>query len=774
MKSVFKKSLAVVLTAVMIFSVISVTAFATDEVSDYPAITLGQEQVVNIETKDDEKFFVYIPEKTGGYIFESFAEKPKDTFGTVYNSNMKRLFSNDEDGIDSNFRIMLQLTAGKTYYFSVRFYDDDLGEIPFKLSSIDSSVLELKKEAEVEITTQGQVVYFEYTPTVTETYIFKSISDNKDTVATVYNSNFSIIAYNDDSAMDNNFYVEVTLKAGETYYFAVSLYNSSSLLNFSVLLTMVESPFESIQINPVTLTEGVDGYYNEYWDESSGEKIKYFEYDWPNYISYTVKLKNGQEINGEGYSFKYQNIVYNFSFNDNQTPYNPWKPDNIYTVKISVEKLSDEMEISIIHNYQDANCTTPKKCEACGETLGDALGHTYDNDCDTTCNVCQEVRNISHDFRWVIDEENNCGKDGKQHQECSVCGVVQNENTLISATGDHTYDNDCDTTCNVCGNERTITHDYKWIVDQMENCGVNGSKHEECSICGVKQNENTLIPATNNHTYDNGCDTECNVCTKTREVDNHQYTHDADKICNSCGFERAVVGQHLIKEDDATYYYADGEKTNITSLVKINGKWHYIKGGKFASNETTLVKYNGKWYHVKNGLKTTSTTLVKYNGKWYYVEKGVKSTKTTLVKYNGTWYYVKSGVKNTATTLVKYNGKYYYVEKGIKKTATKLVKYNGSYYYVKSGKWDSSAKGIIKISGKYYYIKGGKWSKTTTLYKKSGKYYAVKSGMWYKSKAIIKYNGKKYYVNKGYAQTKYSGKVTISGKKYTVKRGIVK
>jgi hypothetical protein len=46
--------------------------------------------------------------------------------------------------------------------------------------------------------------------------------------------------------------------------------------------------------------------------------------------------------------------------------------------------------------------------------------------------------------------------------------------------------------------------------------------------------------------------------------------------------------------------------------------------------------------------------------------------------------------------------------------------------------------------------------------------------MWYKSKAIIKYNGKKYYCNKGYAQTKYSGKVTVSGKKYTVKKGIVK
>ncbi len=211
----------------------------------------------------------------------------------------------------------------------------------------------------------------------------------------------------------------------------------------------------------------------------------------------------------------------------------------------------------------------------------------------------------------------------------------------------------------------------------------------------------------------------------------HVYDNECDATCNICYAEREVKGQHLIEEDGATYYYVDGEKSNITSLVKINGKWHYIKGGKFASNETTLVKYNGKWYHVKNGLKTTSTTLVKYNGKWYYVEKGVKTTKTTLVKYNGVWYYVKDGKKNTSTTLVKYNGVWYYVKSGKKNTSTTLVKYNGTWYYVKSGKKNTST-------------------------------------------AIVKYNGKKYYVKKGIAQLKFSGKVKISGKTYTVKKGVVK
>jgi hypothetical protein len=46
--------------------------------------------------------------------------------------------------------------------------------------------------------------------------------------------------------------------------------------------------------------------------------------------------------------------------------------------------------------------------------------------------------------------------------------------------------------------------------------------------------------------------------------------------------------------------------------------------------------------------------------------------------------------------------------------------------------------------------------------------------MWTKSKAIIKYSGKKYFCDDGYAQTKKTGKVTVSGKTYTVKKGIVK
>ncbi|MGN0807776.1 MAG: Ig-like domain-containing protein [Candidatus Coproplasma sp.] len=84
----------------------------------------------------------------------------------------------------------------------------------------------------------------------------------------------------------------------------------------------------------------------------------------------------------------------------------------------------------------------------------DKAAHTYDNDQDTTCNVCGYVRTVTPPAEehthvadtsvWVSDETyhwHNCtANDGAQLDKAA-----------------HTYDNDQDATCNVCGYTRTIT-----------------------------------------------------------------------------------------------------------------------------------------------------------------------------------------------------------------------------------------------------------------------------------------------------------------------------
>ncbi len=219
--------------------------------------------------------------------------------------------------------------------------------------------------------------------------------------------------------------------------------------------------------------------------------------------------------------------------------------------------------------------------------------HIYDNDCDTTCNVCGYVRKISHAYKTTWS------KNSSQHwHECSVCGDK-------NAVAKHIYDNDCDTTCNICGYVREISHSYKttWSNDAVNHwyeCKIcydktdvsahdfmqkyDGTYHwQECTVCGYKKD----ITA---HVYDNSCDTTCNECNHTRtithkfstkwsasmhghyhvctvcgeidEVISHVFDNDFDMTCNICGYKAMKIIANDVR-------VKVGNKVKVT--VKITG-----------------------------------------------------------------------------------------------------------------------------------------------------------------------------------------------------------
>ena len=57
-------------------------------------------------------------------------------------------------------------------------------------------------------------------------------------------------------------------------------------------------------------------------------------------------------------------------------------------------------------------------------------------------------------------------------------------------------------------------HNWVWAIDTPAYCIYNGKKHEKCTRCGETRNENTVIPATGIHTYGTTGDTRftCVVC----------------------------------------------------------------------------------------------------------------------------------------------------------------------------------------------------------------------------------------------------------------------
>lgn len=213
-------------------------------------------------------------------------------------------------------------------------------------------------------------------------------------------------------------------------------------------------------------------------------------------------------------------------------------------------------------------------CSKCGEDKNYEVGqptgnHTFDNACDTTCNGCPETRQVGdHQYVGAETKSPECGAAGEKTYVCTECGDSYTED--VPATGDHTYDNKCDATCNNCDNVREVedhiydnacditcnecgaereVEDHKYTSEEIAapSCNDEGMKRYTCSECGNSYNE--AIPATGEHVYDNACDADCNNCQTVREVADHVYDNACDVDCNVCEAERIVEDHKYVSEE---------------------------------------------------------------------------------------------------------------------------------------------------------------------------------------------------------------------------------
>ena len=103
---------------------------------------------------------------------------------------------------------------------------------------------------------------------------------------------------------------------------------------------------------------------------------------------------------------------------------------------------------------------------------------------------------------WIVDTAATETADGSKHKECTVCKKVL-ETAPIPATGSthtHSYGTDwkyddinhwheCE-----CGDKAdTAAHSFQWVIDKAATKEATGIKHEECTVCGAKRSENTVI-----------------------------------------------------------------------------------------------------------------------------------------------------------------------------------------------------------------------------------------------------------------------------------------
>ena len=103
---------------------------------------------------------------------------------------------------------------------------------------------------------------------------------------------------------------------------------------------------------------------------------------------------------------------------------------------------------------------------------------------------------------WIVDTAATETADGAKHKECTVCKKVL-ETAPIPVTGSthtHSYGTEWkyDVTnhwheCECDDKADTAAHSFQWVIDKAATKEATGIKHEECTVCGAKRSENTVI-----------------------------------------------------------------------------------------------------------------------------------------------------------------------------------------------------------------------------------------------------------------------------------------
>ena len=117
------------------------------------------------------------------------------------------------------------------------------------------------------------------------------------------------------------------------------------------------------------------------------------------------------------------------------------------------------------HSGGTANCQVRAICAICGQTYGEFGAHDYDTSV------------------WGYKEA-----DGHAHS-CQTAGCTTHD--VLAA---HSYDDDSDTTCNICGYTRSImpphSHDLQVVAAIPATCASTGNiEHYHCTDCGKLFND---------------------------------------------------------------------------------------------------------------------------------------------------------------------------------------------------------------------------------------------------------------------------------------------
>ena len=190
---------------------------------EYIDIDVNDKVWVDIGTSYEVKRFRFVPTESGQYTFfaESYGESV-DSYGTLLDAYGNEITSNDSSGYNGNFCITEYLTAGETYYIEAKMWSSLTGSYDFCVEGVEYMYTGDYNIVRADRITES----FKFVPEVSGIYVFYAYNNYVydsyiDNYATLLDADFGYLTSDDDTGVNNNFYIDYYLEAGQTYYLNV-------------------------------------------------------------------------------------------------------------------------------------------------------------------------------------------------------------------------------------------------------------------------------------------------------------------------------------------------------------------------------------------------------------------------------------------------------------------------------------------------------------------------------------------------------------------------
>ena len=199
------------------------------------------------------------------------------------------------------------------------------------------------------------------------------------------------------------------------------------------------------------------------------------------------------------------------------------------------------------HTGGTATCTAKAVCSVCGESYGELAAHVADSNYKyngeghwTACATCgtpmsnqeahtggtadcqhKAVCDVCGQSYGELDASNHTGgtrwvQTAETHQAFYLCCGAAAGAEANHSWNDESVCTECGygcahtggtatctalAVCDICGHTYgdLLPHDYRWVIDQEATTEATGLKHEECTVCGNKRSEGTVIPKQPRH-----------------------------------------------------------------------------------------------------------------------------------------------------------------------------------------------------------------------------------------------------------------------------------